>query len=445
MKKLFGTDGIRGRANQYPITPEMGIKIGRAAAIFFKSSKRTIIIGKDTRISGDMIESSLASGICSIGADVLLAGVIPTPGVAFHTHRAGADAGIVISASHNPYYDNGIKIFNSKGYKLSDSAETEIERLIFNDETPFQGSNSEIGRIYKIQNSAADYIDFLEKTISCSLKGIKIIIDCANGAACKIAPFVFTRLGADVELLFVDPDGKNINHECGSENTDKLIKKVIEKKADLGLAFDGDGDRLAAIDEKGNRLTGDQVLAVCAKHLKQKNRLKNNLVVSTVMSNMGLNIALKNTGIEHLITDVGDRYVVEKMVAAKAVLGGEDSGHMIFLEHHTTGDGILSALQLLEAIITSSKPLSDLAKIMDVFPQIVLNVEVKNKPLLDADNDIMNIIKSVESNLAQNGRVLVRYSGTQPVCRVMVEASTNSDAQKYAMLIANKVKEKLGG
>ena len=446
MNKLFGTDGIRGAANKYPITPEMVVKIGKAAAFFFKNSGRTkIIIGKDTRISGDMIESGLASGICSMGADVLLAGVIPTPGVAFNVLKNEADAGIVISASHNPYYDNGIKFFNNKGFKLSDQAETEIEKLIFDESKSQQKncSNEKIGRIYKLKNPVKEYADFLKNSMLPSLEGIKIVIDCANGAACRAASLLFTHLKAEVEILFINPNGENINYKCGSEHPDDLIKKVIEKKADVGFAFDGDGDRLTAVDEKGDRLTGDQVLAVCANYLKKNKRLKNNIVISTVMSNMGLGIALKDMGIQHILSGVGDRYVMEKMIAKQAVLGGEDSGHMIFLDHHTTGDGILSALRLLEVIKKEAKPLSSLAKVMDVFPQVIINVEVNKKPPIDTDTDIMGIIKYVESILGQKGRVLVRYSGTQPLCRIMVEAPTNDDAQKYAKMIADTVKDKL--
>ena len=444
MNKLFGTDGIRGMASKYPMTPEMAVKIGKAAASFFKNRERTeIIIGRDTRISGDMIESGLAAGICSMGANVLLAGVIPTPGVAFNVLKNEADAGIVISASHNPYYDNGIKFFNNKGFKLSDQAEAEIEKFVFDGSKSQQKNvfNKKIGRIHKLSNPVEEYVDFLQNSILPSLEGIKIVIDCANGAACRAASLIFTQLKAEVETLFINPNGENINYKCGSEHPDELIKKVIEKKADVGFAFDGDGDRLTAVDEKGNRLTGDQVLAVCANYFKKNKRLKNNIVISTVMSNMGLGMALKNMGIKHVLAGVGDRYVMEKMIAEQAVLGGEDSGHMIFLDHHTTGDGILSALRLLEAIIKEAKPLSSLAKVMDVFPQVILNVKVNKKPPIDTDRDIMGAIKSVESILGQKGRVLVRYSGTQPLCRIMVEAPTSDNAQKYAKMIADTVKE----
>lgn len=384
MGKLFGTDGIRGVANEYPITCEMAMNIGRAVAHLFRAGtdRSKIIIGKDTRISGDMIEYALVSGICSMGADAFLAGVLPTPGIAYMTSSMGANAGIVISASHNPYYDNGIKIFNQDGFKLSDEKEEAIEHIILNEKPSLMCKTvRDTGRVFKIEDAGKNYIGFLKSALpeGFSLKGMKIIIDCANGATYHVAPELFKDLGAAIESIYTEPDGKNINESCGSQHPEALIEKVLEKEADIGLAFDGDGDRLIAVDEKGSVLSGDQILAVCANMLKLKNKLNNNLVISTIMSNMGLKVALKNLGIEHIMTIVGDRYVMEQMISSGSVLGGEDSGHTIFLNHHTTGDGILSALKLIESIKFESKPLSELKKVMTVFPQSLINVEVKKQ------------------------------------------------------------------
>ncbi|MBU4258768.1 MAG: phosphoglucosamine mutase, partial [Proteobacteria bacterium] len=301
------------------------------------------------------------------------------------------------------------------------------------------------GGVYRIDDAGQNYIDFLlGKVPKKFCQGMKIVIDCSNGATYKVAPELFVRLGAEVETLFNDPDGKNINENCGSENTSKLRKSVLKKRADIGLAFDGDGDRLIAVDEKGNVITGDQILAVCAKSMKKKDQLKSNTVVSTVMSNMGLGIALEDTGIKHIKAKVGDRYVLESMIHSGAVLGGEDSGHMIFLDHQTTGDGILTALKLIEALKDESKPLSELVKIMDVFPQVLINVEVKNKPEIATIPQITETINAVEKNLAEKGRVLVRYSGTQPLCRVMVEGPTQELTEKYCQEIADTIKEQIG-
>ncbi|MBW1752414.1 MAG: phosphoglucosamine mutase [Deltaproteobacteria bacterium] len=449
MGKLFGTDGIRGVANQYPMTPEMALKIGRATAAFFKkdASRSEIVVGKDTRISGDMLEYALVSGICSMGVDAYRTGIMPTPGVSVLTSLIGADAGIVISASHNPFYDNGIKIFNSNGYKLADKIEAEIEDLILGNKSEAPAKPvQEIGRTFKINNAENRYATFLIDAIQAkdTFKGIKIILDCSNGATYRVAPAVFKKLGADVETLFADPDGKNINENCGSQHPEVLMEAVVNRKAQIGLAFDGDGDRLTAVDEKGKLVSGDQLLAVCAKHLKQRELLKNNLVVSTVMSNLGLGLALKDMGITHKMTDVGDRYVMEAMVASGAVLGGEDSGHMIFLDQHTTGDGILAALRLIEVMHAESKPLSELCKIMAVFPQTLRNVEVGHKPDLETVPEIQDAIKSVEKNLGEQGRVLVRYSGTQPICRIMVEGPTKEETDRYCRQLTDIIKNRLG-
>jgi len=449
MGKLFGTDGIRGLANEYPMTSEMAMKVGRAVAYFFNRKEKgrpKIIIGKDTRISGYMLEYALVSGVCSMGADAYLAGVLPTPGIAYITASTDADAGIMISASHNPFYDNGIKIFKKDGFKLSDEKEAEIEKILLSDEISSISRNIRMtGGVYRIDDAEQNYIDFLlGKVPENFCQGMKIVIDCSNGATYKVAPELFVRLVAKVETLFNDPDGKNINENCGSQNTSELRKIVLEKRADVGLAFDGDGDRLIAVDEEGNIITGDQILAVCAKNMKKKDRLKNNTVVSTVMSNMGFGIALEDMGIKHIKAKVGDRYVLESMINSRAVLGGEDSGHMIFLDHQTTGDGILTALKLIEALKDESKPLSEVVKIMNVFPQVLINVEVKNKPEISTILQIAETINAVEKNLAGKGRVLVRYSGTQPLCRVMVEGPTQELTEKCCQEIADKIKEQIG-
>jgi len=449
MGKLFGTDGIRGIANEYPITCEMAMDIGRAVAHLFRveTGKSKIVIGKDTRISGDMIGFSLVSGICSMGADVFLAGVLPTPGIAYMTSSMGANAGIVISASHNPYYDNGIKIFNQDGFKLSDEKEEAIEHIILNEKPSLMCKTvRDTGRVFKIEDAGKSYINFLKSALpeGFSLKGMKIVIDCANGATYQVAPELFRDFGADIESIYTEPDGKNINENCGSQHPGALIEIVLKKEADIGLAFDGDGDRLIAIDENGSVLTGDQILAVCANMMKLRSKLNNNLVISTIMSNMGLKVALKKMGIEYIMTNVGDRYVMEQMISSGSVLGGEDSGHTIFLNHHTTGDGILSALKLIESMKFESKPLSELKKVMTVFPQSLINVEVKSKPEISSIPAVQAAIRSVEKDLGEKGRVLVRYSGTQPICRVMVEGPTEEKTQRYCEQVSDVIQKELG-
>ena len=385
MGKLFGTDGIRGKAGKYPMNAEMAMRVGRAVARVFKDDKgrSKIVVGKDTRLSGDMFETAIVSGIRSLAGDAYLTGVFPTPGIAFITSSMNASAGIVISASHNPYFDNGIKVFKGDGFKLSDEKETEIEKLVLEDTAGLDSQDTiKTDRVQHIDKAKEKYIAFLKNALKPEdpLLKLNAVLDCSNGATHRIAPELFVELGADVESIAVHPNGKNINHHCGSEHPEGLIKKVLDRKADIGLAFDGDGDRLIAVDERGQILSGDHILAICAKAMKQKGILENNVVVSTVMSNMGLGAALKGMGIRHETSQVGDRYVMQKMMVSGAILGGEDSGHMIFADHHTTGDGILTALKLIEAMQFENKPLSDVSKIMTVYPQILMNVEVQNKP-----------------------------------------------------------------
>jgi phosphoglucosamine mutase len=450
MGRLFGTDGIRGAANEYPLTADVIVNVGRAVASIFSyaNHRAKIIIGKDTRESGGMIEDALASGICSTGGDACLAGVLPTPAVAYLTSSTDASAGIVISASHNPFYDNGIKIFDVDGYKLADHKEDEIEHLLLNENTGNVNGKSvrDIGSVESLKDASERYLTFLKGTLrdTTFFNGMKIILDCSNGATYRVAPKLFNDLGAQVEAISANPDGKNINADCGSEHPEVLIDSVIAKKADIGLAFDGDGDRLVAVDEKGQIITGDGILAICARTLKRKGLLKNNLVVSTVMSNLGLRLALKDLGIRHLMTQVGDRYVLQQMNASGAVIGGEDSGHMIFLDQHTTGDGMLSAIRLIQTMHDENMTLSELSQVMAVFPQVLLNIEVQNKPAIESVASLMDAIRSVEKILGEKGRVLVRYSGTQPLCRVMVEGPDKDETQQYCQQIADVVKATLG-
>ena len=449
MGTLFGTDGIRGEANRYPIDAMTAFALGQAVTTVLRRTQHTtrVIIGKDTRLSGYMLESALESGVTSMGGVSYLVGVLPTPGIAFITESMRADAGVVISASHNPYQDNGLKVFSGSGFKLSDEQEAAIEELMLSGRLPSMvPPPRDMGRAYRLDDAAGRYIVFLKNTFprSLSMEGLKIVLDTANGATYRVAPAAFTELGADVTVIHNDPNGLNINEECGSQHTEDLRKAVVEQGAAIGLAFDGDGDRLIAVDEKGKEITGDQILIICAKMLKDEGRLANDLVVSTIMSNLGLRIACKRYGFENHAAKVGDRYVLEDMQRLGAVIGGEESGHMIFLEHHTTGDGILTAMQLLAAMLRSGKPLSELATLMDVFPQKLINVDVSRKPPVDTVPEIVEAIRQVEAELGDEGRVLVRYSGTQNMCRVMVEGPTDEVTERHARQLAEVVKAAIG-
>ncbi len=448
MGSLFGTDGIRGVANEYPITPEVAISVGRAACAVLKKNHRIrIVIGKDSRQSGDMIAMALASGICAMGGDVYMAGVMPTPGVAFLTQATESDAGIVVSASHNPFYDNGIKIFDHRGFKLTNDAEAAIERHVHKSvDPPANTTTGHIGMVREMDDPENAYVHFLKKNIPepISLKQLKIVLDCSNGATSRIAPRVFTELGADVTVLFDRPDGKNINEGCGSQHLETLKKTVLTEKADIGLAFDGDGDRLIAVDENGNAATGDQILAICARYMKQRGWLAGNCVVSTVMSNVGLKNALSEMGITHIETDVGDRNVLAAMQENGAVVGGEDSGHMIFLDHHTSGDGIYTGLRLLEVILATQTRLSALSNIVRIYPQVLKNVTITQRTDLMHIPEIAAAIEGVEKRLGKEGRVLVRYSGTQPLCRVMVEGPDARDTEKYCQSLVDVISRHLG-
>jgi phosphoglucosamine mutase len=447
---MFGTDGVRGIANIHPMTAEMALEIGRATAYVCKKHpkrRHTIVIGKDTRVSGYMLESALTAGICSMGVDVLLIGPLSTPGIAFITRSMRADAGLVVSASHNPYQDNGIKIFSHEGFKLPDAEENEIESLITSGRIKdIRPTANEIGKARRIDDAGGRYIVFCKNTFpeNQTLEGMKILLDCANGATYRVAPTIFHELGASVQTIHCDPDGININARCGSQHTEDLAAKVVESGADIGLAFDGDGDRLIAIDEKGARLTGDHLMAICAKMYKELGLLKNNLVISTVMSNFGFFTAMRELGIEAGVSKVGDRYVLEMMQEKGAILGGEESGHIICLNHHTSGDGIIAALQLLWAMRLFCRPLSELSQIMTLSPQKIINVNVTNKPPLEDIPILQEAIHTAEMELGDQGRVLIRYSGTQSMCRVMVEGPTQEMTDRLTDSLAHTVTKCLG-
>jgi phosphoglucosamine mutase len=453
MGKLFGTDGVRDMANMGKMTAEQALEVGRALAYVCKEyhkgkgSRPRVVIGKDTRLSGYMLETALTAGVTSVGVDVLLLGPLPTPGVAFITQDMRADAGIVISASHNPYYDNGIKIFGRTGYKLPDAEEAQMEELINSHKLKeFRSTADDIGKAKRIDDAIGRYIVFCKNTFpnGMTLDGMKIAIDCANGASYKVAPIIFSELGASVDAIHVSPNGMNINDNCGSQYTDDLKKTVLKTGAEVGLAFDGDADRLIVVDEKGNELSGDQIIAICARQLKRRGELKNNEVVATVMSNFGFFAAMKELDIDVAVTGVGDRYVLERMLEDDAILGGEASGHVIFHAHHSTGDGIIAALQLLSIMRETGEPLSELAKVMDVFPQRLINIDVKEKPRVEDIAGLPDATAKAEAELGDKGRVLIRYSGTQHMCRVMVEGPTDEMTNRIAEDLADVVRAAIG-
>ena len=449
-KKLFGTDGVRGVANIDPMTTEMAMQLGRAAAFVFKNGgkrRHRVVIGKDTRLSGYMIENALVAGICSMGVDVLIVGPLPTPGIAFLTSSMRADAGVVISASHNPYQDNGIKFFSNTGYKLQDELELQIEDLIINHRLDeLRPIADEVGKAYRISDAIGRYVVFLKNSFpkDLDLQGLRIVLDCAHGAGYKVAPAVLTELGAEVVPIGVNPNGTNINEGCGSMHPEVMAEKVREYRADLGIALDGDADRVIFVDEKGATVDGDHIMALCGTELIKSGQLKKKTVVATVMSNMGLDIAMKRAGGQVVKTAVGDRYVVEEMLKNGYNLGGEQSGHMIFLDHNTTGDGILSALQVLAIIQRSGKPLSELAQVMTSLPQVLVNVKVRKKSDLTKIKPIKEVMDQVDSELGENGRLLVRYSGTEALLRVMIEGENQSRIETMAEQVAGVVREHLG-
>lgn len=448
MRKLFGTDGIRGLANVYPMTVETVVKIGRATARIFKNRGRRhkILVGRDTRLSGSMIESALVSGICSMGVDALTVGPLPTPAVSFLTVNMRADAGVMISASHNPFQDNGIKVFSGDGFKLPDEMEEEVERLVFSEVGEEDLPNGgDVGRVVTIDNAEGRYIAYLKNTFprKMTLDGMKIVVDCANGAAYKVAPLIFEELGAEVIPVGTQPNGRNINLDCGAMHPEVVCAAVRKHGADAGIALDGDADRVIFSDEKGRKVDGDHIMAVCALDMKAKNTLKKDTVVATIMSNMGFDIAMKREGIHVVKTQVGDRYILEEMLRGGFNLGGEQSGHIIFLDHSTTGDGILSALQVLAVTKERGERLSKLAGIMTTLPQVIINTPVTRKRDLDKIPSVKKVLDEAEGKLRGRGRILVRFSGTQRMCRVMVEGPSEKVISTMAKRIASAIEEAL--
>ncbi len=447
--KLFGTDGIRGRANEYPMTGETAFKVGRAAAYILKKkhyARDIILIGKDTRVSGYMIESALTSGICSMGMDVALVGPMPTPGIAFATRSFRVDAGIVISASHNPYDDNGIKFFSSDGFKLPDSVEKEIEKAVFSDNLDnVRPTGSGIGKAFRIDDARGRYVEYVKASFpkGKTLEGMRIVVDCANGSAYKITPSALKELGAEVIAINDEPDGININAGCGSTYPEAMQKAVLEYRADIGIAHDGDADRTLLCDEKGEMIDGDKVMAICAVDMKRDGLLKGDTVVATVMSNAGFEGYLKAQGINVIRTVVGDRYVVEEMLKGGYNLGGEQSGHIVFMDYNTTGDGAITALQVLAVMRKTEKTLSELAAPIIIYPQVLVNVAVKKSRKIEEFPVVMDAIKDAEKRL-QRGRVLVRASGTEPKIRVMIEGEVMQDIQSIADGIAGIIKSNMG-
>ena len=448
-KKLFGTDGVRGVANRDPMTVEMALKLGRAAGYIFRDGhhRHRIVIGKDTRLSGYMLECALASGICSMGVDVLLIGPIPTPGIAFITRSLRADAGIVLSASHNPYQDNGIKFFSNTGHKLPDWQEEEMEKLIFSGKIDnVRPTADEVGKAYRIEDALGRYVEFVKNSFpkGMTLDGFRIVVDCANGAAYRVAPEVYQELGAQIFVINNKPDGTNINQNAGSLHPENMSRLVKEYKADIGIAHDGDADRVILCDEKGSIVDGDYIMAIAALDMLKEGNLKNETVVGTVMSNMGLEVALKEKGIKFLRTPVGDRYVLEEMIRLGANLGGEQSGHLIFSDHTTTGDGLITALQILRIMKSTGKKLSQLCQVIERYPQVLLNIRVKKKTAFKLVPEIKKEADRVEKILGNEGRLLLRYSGTEPIARVMIEGKSKKKIDALAKGLANVIQKKLG-
>ncbi|MEK7299521.1 MAG: phosphoglucosamine mutase [Nitrospirota bacterium] len=448
MRKLFGTDGIRGVANLEPMTSEMAMQLGRAAAHLFmrRAGRHQIVIGKDTRISGYMLESALTAGICSMGVDVLLVGPMPTPAIAFLTRSLRADAGVVISASHNAYQDNGIKFFSNDGFKLPDEMEARIEDLIVSNEISHLRPTADlIGKAFRIDDAEGRYIEFAKRSLprDIDFQGIKLVVDCANGAAYKLAPKVLRELGAKVEVIGCEPNGMNINAGCGAVHPEQLQEAVRRHKADIGIALDGDADRAIFVCEQGTIVDGDHVMAALGLDLHQNGLLAKQTLVGTVMSNFGLELCMAKAGVKLLRTPVGDRYLLERMLAEGYNFGGEQSGHFIFLDHNTTGDGLISALQMISLMKRTGKPLSELAQAMSAVPQILLNIKVKQKPKLESVPDIDRAIRESERRLNGSGRVLVRYSGTEPLLRIMVEGEQDTVIKEVAEDLARLVRTHL--
>jgi len=443
-RKLFGTDGIRGKANEYPMTPELALKLGKATAKYFGNGfSPKIVIGKDTRLSGYMLETALTSGLVSMGATVFLVGPMPTPAIAKLTVSLAADAGIVLSASHNPVEDNGIKLFDSKGYKLSDAAEKKIESFVLGED--INNASSSIGKAFRVDDAQGRYIEFVKSTAkNISLGGLKVVLDCANGAAYSVAPKIFSELGAEVISMNASPDGMNINKGCGALFPEKMCAEVKKHNADVGIALDGDADRAIICNEKGETLHGDAVIALAAVELKKRSKLEKDTAVITFMSNLGLSKFLEKNGIKVVSVQVGDRYVIEEMRKNNYNFGGEQSGHLIFGDYTTTGDGIISGLQLLRLMKDTGKKLSELVKPLDFFPQVLINVKVNEKKDFSLLSGVQKEICAAEKTLGTEGRVFVRYSGTENLCRIMVEAKDEKLANELAESISKKVVGEIG-
>ncbi|MDD4320360.1 MAG: phosphoglucosamine mutase [Acidaminococcaceae bacterium] len=445
MARLFGTDGVRGLANA-ELTPELAFRLGRAAAIYFgrQTNIPKIIIGRDTRLSGTMLEAALSAGICSAGGNAHLLGVMPTPAVSFLTEKLKANAGVVISASHNPFEDNGIKFFSQTGHKLPDTVEDEIENIVARpinyEKTP---TGSSLGRVIEEKDKSAIYIKHIVECADYRLNGLKIVMDCSNGANSEIAPAILSALGAEVIPIFNEPNGININNGCGSTHLEALQKKVVECGADAGVANDGDADRCLVVDEMGNVLDGDQIMLICALELMKEHKLKDNVLVTTVMSNIGLHQAMKKYGGKCVTTSVGDRYVLEEMIKNGYKLGGEQSGHIIFADYAKTGDGILTAVKLLGAMANNNQTLSQMGALMQIFPQILLNVRVKDKHGWEENESIKQITEYYKQELGENGQILVRASGTEPLIRIMAEGPDQTQLECIAEAIAAVVRKEL--
>jgi len=448
MRQYFGTDGLRGVANEEPMTPLTAFKLGRAAGYVFRQhGTNTVLVGRDTRVSGDMLESALIAGLCSVGTNVCRVGVIPTPAIAHLTRVLSAQAGIVVSASHNPMQDNGIKFFNQDGTKLDDALEEDMDRVLSQDAArDLNPTGKGVGRVIERLNAVERYLKFIEQQVALGLdlSGTSIVVDCAHGSASYVAPRFLEHLGAEVTAINAVPDGFNINDGCGSEHPQPMQEAAVRHLADIGLAFDGDGDRMILADERGQLLNGDHVLAICARHLHEQARLRSPTIVATVMSNFGLEVALRDLGLALARCPVGDRYVWEKMQEVGAYLGGEQCGHVIFREHGTTGDGLVTALEVLRVMLETGKPLSELAQIVQAVPQVLLNIQVREQKELDSIPSVAAATKQAEEAMGSQGRVLVRYSGTQPLARVMLEGTDQGLVNEHAERIAEAIRAALG-
>ena len=443
MVTLFGTDGVRGLVNS-TLMPELAYQLGRAAGAYFCKSGKShrFLIGMDTRVSGPMLTAAISAGLCASGIDVDIVGVIPTPGVAYLTKTEGYDAGVVISASHNPFPDNGIKFFDKRGYKLPDRTEEEVENILRHDEEIIRPTGDGIGTIRQSPELAAKYRDYVKSTVTCSFEGMKIVTDSANGAASDFLPEILRELGADVTAIFREPNGVNINNGCGSTHMETLQKTVVELGADCGIANDGDADRCLFVNEKGEVLDGDHLMLINALEMKEEGRLNDSMVVGTVMSNLGFGKALREHGCRTVSTQVGDRYVLEEMMKHNYSIGGEQSGHIIFSKHATTGDGILTSLKMMEVMLAKKKPMSELAAPLKIYPQVLTNVKVTDKRAAQDDADVQAAVKAVAEALGDTGRILVRESGTEPLVRVMVEAPEHETCEKYVAQVVDVIKAK---